>query len=214
MTSLTESRHAFEARAREVGLADDDIAALTGTGITSLARLAFATVQPGAQPTNEQVRELFGTRVVNAGVIAATKRLIFESHTLVVADLKQKVEKGDDPTSQKLNPAEREARILRQKARLTGLTHHGVEEVAFESYNIVYGMLQQDTLIYQHPNKFTTRQHELQVKKAVKEVSLDGSGTIVFFAYTLLHQERKLDQLSRLNQRTDLLAVGVCLPRY
>ena len=100
MTSLTESRHAFEARAREVGLADEDIAALTGSGITSLARLAFAAVQPGAQPTNEQVRELFGTRVVNAGVVAATKRLIFESHTLVVADLKQKVEKGDDPTSQ------------------------------------------------------------------------------------------------------------------
>ena len=120
-------------------------------------------MQPGAQPTNDQVRELFGTRVANAGVVAATKRLILESHTLVVADLKQKVEKSDDPTSQKLNPAEREARITRQKARLTG---HGVEEVAFEAYNIVYGMLQQDTLIYQHPNKFTTRQHELQVKKA------------------------------------------------
>ena len=178
MTSLTESRHAFEARAREVGLADEDIASLTGSGITSLARLAFAAVQPGAQPTNDQVRELFGTRAVNAGVVAATKRLIFESHTLVVADLKQKVEKGDDPTSQKLNPAEREARITRQKARLTGLTHHGVEEVAFEAYNIVYGMLQQDTLIYQHPNKFTTRQHELQVKKAVKEVALDGSGSL------------------------------------
>ena len=178
MTSLTESRAAFEARATDVGLSADDIAALTGSGITSLARLAFAAVQPGAQPTNDQVRELFGTRVVNAGVVAATKRLLFESHTLVVADLKQKVEKGDDPTAQRLNPAERESRITRQRARLTGLTHRGVEEVAFEAYNIVYGMLQQDTLVYQHPNKFTTRQHELQLKKAVKEVALDGSGSL------------------------------------
>eukprot|EP00439_Symbiodinium_sp_Y106_P059741 s4249_g8.t1 len=163
MTSLTESRAAFESRATEVGLAADDIAALTGSGITSLARLAFAAVQPGAQPSNDQVRELFGARSVNAGVVAATKRLIFESHTLVVADLTQKVEKGDDPT---------------QRSRLTGLTHRGVEEVAFEAYNIVYGMLQQDTLVYQHPNKFTTRQHELQLKKAGKEVSLDGSGSL------------------------------------
>ena len=77
MTSLTESRHAFEARAREVGLADEDIASLTGSGITSLARLAFAAVQPGAQPTNDQVRELFGTRAVNAGVVAATKTSYF-----------------------------------------------------------------------------------------------------------------------------------------
>ena len=58
------------------------------------------------------------------------------------------------------------------------MTHRGVEEVAFEAYNIVYGMLQQDTLVYQHPNKFTTRQHELQLKKAVKEVALDGSGSL------------------------------------
>ncbi|CAE7383343.1 unnamed protein product [Symbiodinium sp. CCMP2592] len=178
MTSLTESRAAFEDRAAEVGLSADDIAALTGSGIHSLARLAFAAVPPGATPSNDQVRELFGTRVINAGVVAATKRLIFEAHTMVVADLKQKVEKGDDPTSQRLNPAEREARITRQRARLTGLTHRGVEEVAFEAYNLVYGMLQQDTLVYQHPNKFTTRQHELQLKKAVKEVSLDGSGSL------------------------------------
>ena len=32
--------------------------------------------------------------------------------------------------------------------------------------------------MYQHPNKFTTRQHELQLKKAGKEVSLDGSGSL------------------------------------
>eukprot|EP00439_Symbiodinium_sp_Y106_P022418 s7025_g2.t1 len=54
----------------------------------------------------------------------------------------------------------------------------GFVQVAFEAYNIVYGMLQQDTLVYQHPNKFTTRQHELQLKKAVKEVALDGSGCL------------------------------------
>ena len=48
MTSLTESRHAFEARAREVGLADEDIASLTGSGITSLVRLAFCSGAAGS----------------------------------------------------------------------------------------------------------------------------------------------------------------------
>ena len=67
---------------------------------------------------------------------------------MVVADLKQRVEKGETPEALTMAPAEREARVVAQKTRLTGLMRTGVEEVAFESYNAVYSMLQQNTLVY------------------------------------------------------------------
>ena len=62
---------------------------------------------------------MFEGHNINPGVVAATKRLIFESHTLVVADLKQKVEKGEDVGAVTMAPAEREHRVTAQRARLT-----------------------------------------------------------------------------------------------
>ena len=178
MSSLTESKAAFVQRGKEVGLSDADVDALVQKGINSIAKLAFAVVPPGSQPTNQQVTDTYGTHAVNPGVIAATKRLIFESHTMVVADLKQRVEKGETPEALTMAPAEREARVVAQKTRLTGLMHTGVEEVAFESYNAVYSMLQQNTLVYHHPNRFITRQMELQAKKAGRELQIDGAGSL------------------------------------
>ena len=178
MSSLTESKAAFIQRGKEVCLSEADMDALVQKGINSIAKLAFAVVPPGSQPTNQQVTDTYGTHAVNPGVIAATKRLIFESHTMVVADLKQRVEKGETPEALTMAPAEREARVVAQKARLTGLMRTGVEEVAFESYNAVYSMLQQNTLVYHHPNRFITRQMELQSKKAGRELQIDGSGSL------------------------------------
>ena len=75
-------------------------------------------------------------------------------------------------------PAEREHRVTAQRARLTGLTHSGVEEVAFEGYNLVCGMMQQqqNVLAYQRPNRFLTRQQELQMKRLVRRLRSTGPG--------------------------------------
>ena len=55
MATLTESRAAFTARAAEVGLTQAEITTLTGRGIDTLARIAFAAVGPGQNPSDDQV---------------------------------------------------------------------------------------------------------------------------------------------------------------
>ncbi|CAE7368259.1 unnamed protein product, partial [Symbiodinium sp. KB8] len=178
MASLTESRAAFSARAAEVGLTNAEVTTLTGRGIDTLARIAFAAVGPGQNPSDAQVQALFGGAATTAGTVASTRRLIFEAHTLLIADLKGRVEKGEDASVGSMSHAERESRMARQKARITGLMHSGVEEPSYESYNLVYAMLQRDALVYIHPEKFTTRRQELSSQKPNKQVVLDGSGAL------------------------------------
>ena len=68
VTSLTESRAAFVTRAKEVGLGDPDVTALTGAGIDSLAKLAFGAVPPGTHASDAQVTNLYGAHRVNPGI--------------------------------------------------------------------------------------------------------------------------------------------------
>ena len=130
--SLTRSEAAFRVRAGEVGLASDEIKKLFDHGISCLAKLAFAACPPGQNPTDEQVNALFGGGL-NTGSLASAKELIFEAQTLVVAELKNRVDRGDDTSTVPMAAAERDTRILEQRKRLTGLTHSGDEECSYES---------------------------------------------------------------------------------
>lgn len=176
--SLTRSEAAFRVRAGEVGLASDEIKKLFDHGISCLAKLAFAACPPGQNPTDEQVNALFGGGL-NTGSLASAKELIFEAQTLVVAELKNRVDRGDDTSTVPMAAAERDTRILEQRKRLTGLTHSGDEECSYESYNLVHAMIQQNTVLYYHPERFATRQSELQHRKPRKELSLDAKSGVV-----------------------------------
>ena len=109
MGTLLESKQALRARGLEVHLTEEEIDAVIGQGVTTLARLAFAASPPGTTPTDEQVKGLFGDTVVpSVGSLASLKRLVFEAQTLVVADVKSKVTKKDDILPAVMAPAERE----------------------------------------------------------------------------------------------------------
>ena len=116
---------------------------------------------------------------LNTGSLASAKELIFEAQTLVVAELKNRVDRGDDTSTVPMAAAERDTRILEQRKRLTGLTHSGDEECSYESYNLVHAMIQQNTVLYYHPERFATRQSELQHRKPRKELSLDAKSGVV-----------------------------------
>ncbi|CAE7301965.1 unnamed protein product [Symbiodinium sp. CCMP2592] len=179
MGSLTESTAAFASRAKEIGLTQADVATITGTGVDTLSKLAFATVPPGQSPSDDQVQRLFGATPITAGTMAAAKHLIFEAHTLVVQELKTRVQRGDSGAPSTLATAEREERITEQRARITGLLHRGVEEPSHASYDLVYSMLSADSLTYLGPDRFPTRQSELQGKKPGKELTIDGNSVTV-----------------------------------
>ena len=180
MSTLLESKEALRSRGLEVSLTAEEIEALITNRVDSLARLAFAACPPGEAPTNEQIDGLFnGLVTLNPGTYASMKRLIFEAQTLLSAELQNKVHKTEDQTKTKLAPAERENRVKEQRTRLEGLRLKGEEECAFQSYDLVLGMLEKDSLVYLAPEKFATRRSELALKKATKEISIDHSALVV-----------------------------------
>ena len=131
---------------------------------------------------------------MNAGCLAACKRLIFEAHALIVADLKQRVEKGEGQVVISLTAAERESRIDAQKLRLQGLTFTADEDCAFKGYNLVHAMLQKSTLVYLHPEKFVTRRQQAFKRRAL---AFDMVGACSYNCVNMYH--------SRLMQRAQEL---------
>lgn len=186
MASLVDSEAAFKSRAAEVGLTDPEVNALLASRVNTLARFAFAIVPPGQTASDDAIRNLFLPAVANAGTISSARRLIFEAHSLLVAQVKQKIDKTDDGTAVSLAPAEREHRIENQRGRLQGLRLRGEEECSHASYNLVLQLQEKDSLMYLHPEKFTTRRQELAAKKPPKELSLD-SGHLTIKDKDVLH---------------------------
>ena len=60
MGTLLESKEALRARALEVNLSKEEIDAVIGNGVNSLARLALDAAPPGTTPAEQQVTQLFG----------------------------------------------------------------------------------------------------------------------------------------------------------
>ena len=108
--------------------------------------MAFAISPPGTAASDQDVRDFYNGRVaVNLGTITSTKFLVFQCHTLVVADIKAEVNKKDDPASPcNLPSAEHDRRLTAQKQRLCGLRFKGDEEVAHCSYDLVFAPLEKE----------------------------------------------------------------------
>ena len=194
--SLVHSTAALRDRALKAGLSTEEIEAIIDSNISSMAQFAFAISPPGSAPTEQDVRDFFNGKVaVNLGTVTSTKLLVFECHTLVVANIKSEVNKKDDSTSQSILPtAERDRRVADQRQRLAGLRLKGDEEVAHSSYALVFTMLEKDVVTYLHPEKFVTRRSESLHKKPAKQLSLDQDSLTV--------KEKPLDMVC--NTRTEL----------
>ena len=163
-TSL-EPVNALKSRALEVALSPAEANALETNGITSLARLAFATCHPRQTPTEPQLQPLLHPIPLNPGNTATLKR----PQTLVCNEVKVKAKRKADASTTFAGP-ERDARVQQQELRLTGLlllrhhTHHAGERL---------------------PHLFGTREvpnyrrNELLQKKPSKEISIDQSQLVV-----------------------------------
>lgn len=180
-SSLIHSTAALKDRAAKAGLSSEEIQAILSNNVASIAQMAFAVTPPGTSPTEQQVRDFYQELAgVNMGTITSTKLLIFESHTLVVANIKSEVGRKDDVSAHCVLPtAERDRRVQDQQKRLTGLRFKGDEEVAHSAYDLVFTLLEKDTLTYLHPEKFVTRRYELSQKKPLKQLALDNDSLTV-----------------------------------
>ena len=142
-------------------------------------RLAFAACAPGQTPTDDQLTALLRPVPLNPGNAASLKRLIFEAQTLICSEVKSKAGKREDSSQVSFAAPERDARIVQQRNRLTGLRFKGEEECSHASYDLVLAVLEKDCLTYLGPEKFPTRRNEPMQKKPSKEISTDQSQLVV-----------------------------------
>ena len=178
MTSLLESEAALRAKALEHGLTEAELNTLTTKGLTTLSKLAFSITTPGINPSEDSLRSLLNSASpgdVTLGSLSSLRRLMFESQTLSIHQVKTAIENTEPTKRPELVPAERQARIRDQKARLAGYDLTGPLECSHSSYDLVGDMLQKDSVLYLAPTKFGTRASEVAKEKPPKELVIDSS---------------------------------------
>ena len=163
--ALVDSAAAFEQRLAEV---ITDVAARTAIlagGIRSFSSLAFSSGTPQSPPSDEAFRT-FADGILPAGYNMATysalRRLHFESATLVVAQLKQKVTGEGEEGKQKLPIIEKQARLADQRRRLTGIDIEGELQPSYALIDAVNGMIETSSVLWIAPSKATSRDQEIQ----------------------------------------------------
>ena len=163
MASLLNSQASFEERARDCGLSQAEVDVLVNKGLTSLSTFAFSATTPGTTPAEDALRNNLLSSADPA--LAALRRLMFESQTLAIAQLKSSIELDGEKKSE-LAPSERHARIQNQRKKLTGLDLTGPLENAYSNYTYVGTVVDQDYLSYLEPHRFITRAMEVFCEKS------------------------------------------------
>ncbi|CAK9024126.1 Uncharacterized protein SCF082_LOCUS16483, partial [Durusdinium trenchii] len=111
--------------------------------------------------------------------ISVLKRLLFEAHTLTLAQLRETVTNPDAPTTRKLPPVEREAKMRQLKARLTGVVIERQLEPSYELLDSVVQQWESRQLRYLTPEKCSSREFEVTMSKSSRQISLDADKMVV-----------------------------------
>eukprot|EP00435_Cladocopium_sp_Y103_P063680 s333_g25.t1 len=180
VSSLLDSEATFVQQAEECGLSEPWITSLKTSAVATFAKLSFAVTSPGTVATDEQVTRFLNT--VRPGVaatiadLAAFKRLLFESQTLMIHRFKSAA-KGEDAAPRRMSAPERDARLTRLRQDLRGLDITGPLEPAHGLYDLCAQMVECNEISYISPTKCLSRQQELVGAKPEKELQLDASKT-------------------------------------
>jgi hypothetical protein len=191
-SSILDSEATFLQQAEESGLSQLWIDALKDNSVATFAKLSFAVTSQGTVATDEQVNRFLTTmRADTAATIAdlaAFKRLLFESQTLMMHSFKATA-KGDETAPKRMAPPEREARLGRQREQLRGLDIKGPIEPAHSLYDLCAAMIQRNEIAYINPNRCLSRQQELMGAKPEKEIQLDATKTSLVVKEQSTHAE-------------------------
>ena len=178
--SFLDSEATFSQQSEDAGLSGPWVDALKNSSLATFAKLSFAVTSPGVVATDDQINRFLGD--LRPGVaptiadLAAFKRILFESQTLMMHGFKATA-RGDDSLPKKMSAPERQARLERQREQLRGLEIQGPLEPSHALYDLCAGMIEKNEVAYISPSKCLSRQQELMGTKPEKEIQLDSTKT-------------------------------------
>ncbi len=177
-----DSTAEFNRRAELLGVSQRLRDALGRQGLNTFGRFAFSVAySPGQQdetPLTDLATMLNGGVPVNPGEMASLRRLFWESHTLALADLKQKSEHGSEGVTKKLPTAERKARSDNQRTRLTGVVWGPESEPSHQLVDRFVTMMEDNVVSYVKPELCTSRSMEVLNSKFQQTFSLSSDGNL------------------------------------
>ena len=179
-SSFLDSEATFVQQSKEAGLSEQWIESLKTNGVATFAKLSFSISSPGTVATDDQINRFLGQ--MRPGVapsisdMAAFKRILFESQTLMMHSFKATA-RGDDAAPKRMSAPERDSRLARQRNTLKGLDISGPLEPSHALYDMCAAMIEKNEIAYISPTKCLSRQQELMGSKPEKEIQLDSSKT-------------------------------------
>ena len=170
LMALVESEVAFRKRCEE--LEDGLYEKFRSQDISSFSTLAFTLGSPQNPVSDDQMNELANKihgGAATVGNTALVRRLHFESCTFLMADMKTQVT-ATDPSEpvRKLPFVEKQTRLEAQKRRITGLLHKTEQQPSHQLIDQVYNMVESGAVLYIHPSKCHSRDHEIQSESKQK----------------------------------------------
>ncbi|CAE7241857.1 unnamed protein product [Symbiodinium sp. CCMP2592] len=150
-------------RADEVGLSSVGWTILQALGITSVGKAAYTITSPGEPVTEPIFRDWVADNAagMTLGDQSCVKRLVFESQTLVVAELRDQVSGSQSSAPRRVPEAERDRRLSDLRAALPGITLEGVNMPSNALLDSCCQQERDNLLKYIPPEKATSRTHEL-----------------------------------------------------
>lgn len=180
MSAYAESKASFENRAKEIGLSPDQCRALADQEIRCFNNLAYAVCDQPGQISDPKFRVLLDNAFNNPslGLEAMMKQLCYESITIAIAAIKQRVETQLEGALKRLPPQERDERIRRQASRITGFAIQGEYEPAHIVVDFFTTMLEESAPKYLPLSKCISREQELPSRKADKRIVVCGGPAV------------------------------------
>ena len=179
--SELDSKAEFERRASLLGVNDVILQGIKDAGLNTYGRFAFAVSYSPGQPDEQPLVDMVTTFIGGpppADQMASIRRLFWESHTLALADLKQRSEHGSESVSKKLPTSERKLRSEEQKGRLTGLVWGPDCEPSHQLVDRFVAMCEEGVINYVKPELCTSRSHEILNMKHGQSFALGSDGNL------------------------------------
>ena len=168
MTTVVDSEAHFAARCVQIGLDDGMLKELQKLKLDTIGKFAYAVGQPGV-PLGDSDWTTWVSNTLPAASIASSaclRRLLFESQTIVLADLKQQVQSPAEASNRPVPEAERERRMAQLKASIPGVIVEGDSEPSKALLDLCASMVSACELKYVAPCKCTSRLHEVSLSTA------------------------------------------------
>ena len=176
-----ESKASFRARALEIGIEEDTIDLLITAGLNSFSKLAYVCAVNPASGDDSKLKKAIEDllwKEVTAVEMISFRQLWFESYTIAMTELEERVKKTPLDTPRVLPLAERMVRIEKQKKDYPGLVFDQFLEPAHVLTDKAHAMIEDGVLQYIPPDKCLSRHDEIQNQKTEQQVSFDSQGNL------------------------------------